>query len=595
MKLTDLFTSEKQMVDTSGKSQANSARNASTINRQIHSLAPGQTIQGELVARNGNEVQIRLADDVIIKARLEQSMNLEIGKTVTFEVKNNGQSLLLSPLYANTATDANVLKAIEMASLPVNHRTVEMTELLMKAGLSIDRNSLQQVFRESNIYANTELADIVDLHKLSMPVNEGNLSQIASYKNLTHQLVTGLNNCLEVLPDTMQDILKSGDVGGAEKLYRELMNMVQESVSGEIHGEISGEIYGEMKPALLQTADGQLLILLPPTQEQAQIYSFPGDGQLLQTLMQPEYSEILQKLAQGDNSQLLQALADGDEAAPTPISAQLLQSMGEALQNPTLSGEQPLLQTLLQGNSRQAMRQLLQSPSGLLELLTQTIKNAESGEASYPKLSGLSDFLKNGLQNQWTITPKEAGDLEQVEQLYNRLDKQLKGLTQVLEQVNQTGSEAYRATVNLTQNLDFLQQLNQAYTFVQLPLRLQQGNNAHGELYVYTNKKHLAAKDGQISALLHLDMEHLGPVDVYVAMQNEKVNTQFYVQDDEMLDFLAEHMDILTKRLEARGYSCNFKLQTRENSEEGKINGIQQILQGSGHVPMVQYAFDVRT
>lgn len=285
MKLTDLFTSEKQMVDTSGKSQANSARNASTINRQIHSLAPGQTIQGELVARNGNEVQIRLADDVIIKARLEQSMNLEIGKTVTFEVKNNGQSLLLSPLYANTATDANVLKAIEMASLPVNHRTVEMTELLMKAGLSIDRNSLQQVFRESNIYANTELADIVDLHKLSMPVNEGNLSQIASYKNLTHQLVTGLNNCLEVLPDTMQDILKSGDVGGAEKLYRELMNMVQESVSGEIHGEISGEIYGEMKPALLQTADGQLLILLPPTQEQAQIYSFPGDGQLLQTLI----------------------------------------------------------------------------------------------------------------------------------------------------------------------------------------------------------------------------------------------------------------------------------------------------------------------
>lgn len=606
MKLTELFTSEKQMVDASGKGQVNSARNASIINRQIHSLAPGQTIQGELVARNGSEVQIKLADDMVIKARLEQSMNLEIGKIVTFEVKNNGQSLLLSPLYANMATDANVLKAIEMASLPLNHRTVEMTELLMKAGLSIDRNSLQQVFREGNSYANVEIADIVDLHKLSMPVNEGNLSQLASYKNLTHQLVTGLNNCLEVLPDTMQDMLKSGDIDGAKMLYGELVNMVQEGVSGEVQGEmysgisgeifseISGEVSSEMKPALLQTADGQLLILLPPTKEQAQFYSFPGDGQLLQTLLQPEYSEILQKLAQGDSSQLLQALADGDEAAPAQTATQLLQSMGEALQNPTLSGEQPLLQTLLQGNNRQALQQLLQNQNGMLQLLAQAVKEAEHGE-TYPKTVGLSDFLKSGLQEQWTITPKEVGSQEQVEQLYNRLDKQLKGLTQVLEQVNQTGSEAYRATVNLTQNLDFLQQLNQAYTFVQLPLRLQQGNSAHGELYVYTNKKHLAARDGQISALLHLDMEHLGPVDVYVAMQNERVNTQFYVQDDEMLDFLAEHMDILTKRLEARGYSCDFKLQTRENAEEGKTSAIQQILQESGHVPMVQYAFDVRT
>ena len=41
-------------------------------------------------------------------------------------------------------------------------------------------------------------------------------------------------------------------------------------------------------------------------------------------------------------------------------------------------------------------------------------------------------------------------------------------------------------------------------------------------------------KDGNVSALLHLDMENLGPMDVYVAMQNNRVNTHFYMQDDDM-------------------------------------------------------------
>ena len=71
-----------------------------------------------------------------------------------------------------------------------------------------------------------------------------------------------------------------------------------------------------------------------------------------------------------------------------------------------------------------------------------------------------------------------------------------------------------------------------------------------GELFVYTNKKNLARKDGQVSALLHLDMEHLGPLDVYVALKDTKVSTKFYVQNDAILDYLEANMDVLTERLQ---------------------------------------------
>ena len=152
---------------------------------------------------------------------------------------------------------------------------------------------------------------------------------------------------------------------------------------------------------------------------------------------------------------------------------------------------------------------------------------------------GAQKLLSDGMSRLWTIEPKDVAEPGKVDELYTRLNRQLHQLNQMLVENGQKESPAFKAVSNMSQNIDFLQQLNQAYTYVQLPLRLQQGD-AHGDLYVYTNKRNLAAKDGQISALLHLDMEHLGPVDVYVAMQSERVSTRFYVQDDEMLDFLEE-------------------------------------------------------
>ena len=88
-------------------------------------------------------------------------------------------------------------------------------------------------------------------------------------------------------------------------------------------------------------------------------------------------------------------------------------------------------------------------------------------------------------------------------------------------------------------------------------------------------------------------MEHLGPVDVYVAMQAEKVSTRFYVQDDEMLDFLEAHMDLLTSRLEKRGYDCSFAMQVRDGKEP-PASGMKGLMQEEQGKVIAQYAFDVR-
>ena len=125
-----------------------------------------------------------------------------------------------------------------------------------------------------------------------------------------------------------------------------------------------------------------------------------------------------------------------------------------------------------------------------------------------------------------------------------------------------TGRPEQQAT-NIHQNVDFIHQLNQTAAYVQFPLKLN-GEDAHGDLYVYTNKKNLAENDGKVSAYLHLDMDHLGPVDVYVQMEQQNVSTNFRLADDAMIDFINDHIHILNERLENRGYQMKCSVSLKE-------------------------------
>lgn len=568
MRLTELFTGEKQITDA-GKTQQNIGKN-DVINRQIRSMVPGQTIRGEVISKNGGEMQIRLSEDLVLQARLDQNMNLEVGKNMTFEVKNNGKQLILSPLFTNVATDANVLKALDMAALPVNGTTVSLTKQLMEAGLSIDRNTLQQVYRESNLFPQAQTSDIVNLHKMQMQVNPSNVAQMVSYRNLTHQLVTGMNEVLDALPDMFTQLMESGNTEGVIKLYQQLTLLVSEGAVDE------GEIVRAIRP------DGTML-----------------DYQISDESIQWENSE-----SSNETDQVSAEIKNRQASAP--LTEELITNLNVET-GTTAEESKTLEQRNLNAQENQSIdSQELYEASGqfsqkLQELMTTmpTDLNEESIPVKLKQMEqegGINRFLKPLLQllkYQWTIAPEQVADAEQMEKLYHRLDKQIKGLAQIMEGVGQNGAPAHSAATNLVQNLDFLQQMNQLYTYIQLPLRLQNGE-AHGDLYVYSNKKHLAEKNGQISALLHLDMEHLGPVDVYVSMMNEKVNTRFYLQDEEMLDFLMMHMERLTQRLQKRGYQCSFEMQVREHGK-GQENVIQKLLKQENHMPLAEYAFDVRT
>lgn len=542
MKLTGWFSQDK-IADNSRVQTPNNA-NTEQVNRQIRALVPGQTLRGEVVSREGNNAQIRLLQDVLVDAKVDADIRLELGQNITFQVKNNGQTLNLSPLFTNMATEGTVLKALDMASLPVNENTVAMTKQLMDAGFPIDKNTLQQIWHESNAFPDAEILDLVNLHKVELPVTEENITQMASYRNLTHQLTAGIAETGESLTNMLQGLVESGDIEQAATIYSEVLELLAfEDAAGET---VTGQQQTEgplPEPGVDVTVTPEEAEQMPVKPSATAPEAVPGQKTIIE-----EPTETAP-----DNGQTIKENPGAEKTQEAPQ----LQNLQKLLKQGLETKDIPLLRSILH-NSKVA-----ELPAKLLA-------------------------------DRWSIKPEDVESPEKVEELYQKLGKQLKGLSNLLEENGQRGSSAYQNVTNLSQNVDFLQQINQTYAYIQLPLHLRQGEHKTGELFVYTNKKNLARKDGQVSALLHLDMEHLGPLDVYVALKDTKVSTKFYVQNDAILDYLEANMDVLTERLQKRGYDC--KCETTLHTElQQTAQAMTPLLKTEGSVPVAQYAFDVRT
>lgn len=542
MKLTGWFSQDK-IADNSRVQTPNNA-NTEQVNRQIRALVPGQTLRGEVVSREGNNAQIRLLQDVLVDAKVDADIRLELGQNITFQVKNNGQTLNLSPLFTNMATEGTVLKALDMASLPVNENTVAMTKQLMDAGLPIDKNTLQQIWHESNAFPDAEILDLVNLHRVELPVTEENITQMASYRNLTHQLTAGIAETGESLTNMLQGLVESGDIEQAATIYSEVLELLAfEDAAGET---VTGQQQTEgplPEPGVDVTVTSEEAEQMPVQPSATAPEAVPGQKTIIE-----EPTET----ASG-NGQTIKEKPGAEKTQEAPQ----LQNLQKLLKQGLETKDIPLLRSILH-NSKVA-----ELPAKLLA-------------------------------DRWSIKPEDVESPEKVEELYQKLGKQLKGLSNLLEENGQRGSSAYQNVTNLSQNVDFLQQINQTYAYIQLPLHLRQGEHKTGELFVYTNKKNLARKDGQVSALLHLDMEHLGPLDVYVTLKDTKVSTKFYVQNDTILDYLEANMDVLTERLQKRGYDCKCETTLRTELQQ-TAQAMAPLLKTEGSVPVAQYAFDVRT
>ena len=235
------------------------------------------------------------------------------------------------------------------------------------------------------------------------------------------------------------------------------------------------------------------------------------------------------------------------------------------------------------------------SAEEFLKNLNQLFKENEfpQKEALFKLFSGkeYQTIFKKAVENQWYLEPQETGSKETVEKLYNRLQTQMNRLDEFIKQAGSGTEGLQKAVADVRGNIEFMNQINQIYNFVQLPLKMN-GQNVNSELYVYTNKKNPRDMDGELSAFLHLDMDHLGSTDISVKMKGTAVKTNFYMADDASYELILAHAEELAERLENKGYQCQIEVKSEEKDMDFVEDFLKHDMPSAGKV--YRYSFDVR-
>ena len=294
-----------------------------------------------------------------------------------------------------------------------------------------------------------------------------------------------------------------------------------------------------------------------------------------------------------DTVQLISSGILGEQAEEALAKGTITQDQAKVLNSVTeeLLEEFNPETTRFAAKARQTVAQMFENTQGagqegrnISELVRDSIRDVFSGKE-------FQNILKEALMNKWTLTPESVGKEGSIEKFYNELQKQMEQVSKLFSGIDHPGAQmAAKAATSTLDNLNMMNEINQIYNYVQLPLSMS-GGRANGELFVYTNKRSLADKDGQLSCMLHLDMEYLGTTDVYVKMRGNKVDTDFALSDDISFRLIRDNIGILQKRLEKIGYDVTINL--KEDIKEQDF--VKDFLMQEDHSERVKrYSFDVK-
>lgn len=633
---------------TGNVSMTGNAGSASAQGVDVTQLQPGDTFQGEIVSVNGEDVQIQLTNGQYMAAKLERDVQVAIGQFMNLQVQSNKDNrVVLKPVYDGKMQMLRVGEAaLRAANMSVSDRNLALVSTLLENGMSINKNTLMLFNRLTLQNPGANIADLIKLNKLQLPVNDNSLTQLQNYQNMEHKLLDGIREASDEILKLYDTLTGKADVQGNQNI---LANAVSDAAQGAVPGQTVLEIGGKFME--------QVLLLLAGEEEQTGNTQVPANesGSALisqegQTA-QPETENIVLQNAVSRN-----IVSESVVSKDTVSKSVILENVGEDAGD-TIDGkgnhpqEATTIETTDDGkfSADRNAQQLSKQETIPQEIQQQTPKNVQQNQ--WPSMDtipaqalpnkivsvireGMKDktltlkdvkqllmdsdlgkqltteqkavifrsepfrsMFKNGLQKQWTLTPQELTQEGRVEEFYQKLARESSQLTRMMNEAMQasgqsgSGTQA-RAMGNISENVEFMNQMNQMFNYVQLPLKLS-NSQAHGDLYVYTNKKNMARRDGMLTAFLHLDLDNLGSLDISISLQVERnqITTKFYL-DEDSIALVEGHIDELTQRLAKKGYQCKNVILEKEE-DKTVLERMEEQVSG-GNAVLGYRTFDTR-
>ncbi len=634
MQISDLVGQYSRNV-ANGTEELHGAQSVQKLVSTIGDLSAGSIFEGTINSVRGGKVTLALGNGQTITARLDGKMDLQQGSSMFFQVRaNDGQTIAIRP-YTELGNVSNpiLLNALSAAQVPATDRTLVMVDTMMQEQMSIGRQSILDMAKLVGANPDANVQTIVQMTKLGLPVTEEMAAQFENYLSDRQALVGEMDLAAGHMMELLSDEALSPET--AFSLYEKMLDIFmpgaeaadagvtaaaeQESSAAEAGAGVMAEAVGQENAATVAEAEaGAPTAAEQGTAAASAVAEEAGAASTAETAGQGAAAEA--ETGVGVTAELTYG-----RTAETPgtvgelLSKEQIEHLGKMLRNipaligneeifaggeqeevfvDTLSEEGPEVAKLMAqeeaAQEQPVLNEKLTAEQFLQKLGRALAQNGGFGFAGMQKLFAGKEFqtiFRSVIEKQWLLQPEELKQEHKVSGLYERLEQQLSQMEEAVRATGSTQNTFLQTASQVHGNLEFMNQMNQIYHYVQLPLKMS-GQNANGELYVYANRKNLRDPDAELTAFLHLDMEQLGSTDVLVRMQNRSVRTNFYLEDDASYDLVEKHLEVLNKRLKSKGYQSSITVTHEKKDISFKENIVKKgkATVGSLH----RYSFDVR-
>jgi hypothetical protein len=605
---------------------------------------------------NEIRLQVKPTDQVItakLSADIPLSIGQEAEFQVT-ESSPDQLTLKYIPGTDNATSNPTIEKALSASGLPFTERNKALVDALLKHNMPIDRQTIQNLVRLSHQNREASPLTLVLLLKNNIPLTASNISQLESYQNGTNQLLRDLFTVTKDLSELIQasedlDTIKAWNnkllelisstpssktyLSPASSLSSPLLSMVKpedlaliiDDLEQRIH---NAELTSQQRDALLSQLRNGTITPEDVFRLMNRQYAAEADHNTSAYEASSINNELLQIAYELDDNLQNNDINSG-HFQPITQSNDLLRHMLQQINTTDVKDAfiTPALANIL--------KQFIQMPSGdiaighilspeerffLLDQLKPLLFSEEfsnkiaDGIISLEeilnninqRLTGLDDravksllqsdqyrkLLEEALHQKWTLTPEEIAKKFTVKDYYVELEQDIEQLHHLLNQTGMAKDHEFGLPVkNIQDHLNFLKDLNQMFTYLQLPVQLK-NRDLHSELYVFTRKNALKRGQSNLSVLLHLDMEYLGPLNVHIQLTNNKIYANFYLEQKETGQLIKEHLHTLISVLKKKGYD----LQADVKDSYKKLDFSRDFLEKNSQDHLIKrYSFDIRT
>ncbi len=587
MQISDLLGQYGNNI-AAGSQVSTKVKGVEQLVETVKQLKTGSVFEGTVNFIKGNQVILGLSSGQNITARLDKGVTLEKGQSVFFQVKSNdGESIQIKPMSQNGVfSNPTLTSALDAASLPVNERNINMVNAMMKQQMPIDAKSLQDMSRTIASTGGTDPASAVEMTKLNIPLTADNVAMYENYKADEGFVVKQINQLLDTIPEMIVDDNLSVDQG------TELQNKLVTFFTSQEGADASNV---QNPTGSTQSATG-----MAGENAGVNVQNLNGNQTLANesaVSSQNMASEVVSKENATQSSGMVEIQVNQtEESLPNGTLASILprnefEGLGTSLSKlPDFA-----VNHMKYFDSNMNLKPDANNVDLLKDLANYMSQN--SGSISKEQLTELigskayKRILKDVATEKMTLKPEELTKEHAVKDLYQRMEQQMFRLKEIADVYPKVSEAVAKAANNVSSNIDFMNAINQMYTYVQLPLKMS-GQNVNGELYVYSNKSGEKSENDELTAFLHFDMDNLGPVDISVKLKERNVTTNWYLEDVKSLELIENNIDLLTKRLQDKGYNCQFGFENEGKNQ----NFVDELLQADkgGNGQLHRYSFDVR-